>query len=220
MKKIKWTFFIISIVGVIILLFISIQPEWSKQLDKDILYLDIDSVHRTLEEKQKFNELKESFLNQWLDTSNCFMEDFQTGKFPDTGLKRVVDVYIDNILFTPTYDSVIVLVSFYATRAQTNVNGTMEYIPMKAFIDSLGRWSFDCNYGNGWIVSEGKDEIELFAKTCRRMIVVKGVLKSNKNIDPDFIHKFFTEDIEVIKYKKENWLNKLLDKIPESGPIN
>lgn len=208
----------IVIIGLILFLFLFDEPAWLKQLDRDAVYLDVDSVHRTFEEKQKFNELKQAFLSQWLDTANCFMEDFQTGKDPNTGLKKVIDVYVDNILYTSNYDSVIVLVSFYAARSGDKENDTNESVVMKATIDSLGKWNFDCIHGNDWITSMGENDLEFLAKKFRRTVLARGILDENKKIKADFIHRFFTEDIIV--NKPESWLDRLLKKIPQSGPVH
>lgn len=201
----------IMILGLLLFVILPMEPAWLKQLDRDAVYLDVDSVHRTVEEKQKFNELKQAFLSQWLDTANCFMEDFQTGKDPDTGLKKVIDVYVDNIFYTPTYDSVIVLVSFYAAWSGDKENGTIECVAMKATIDSLGNWIFDCVYGNDWLVLRNK-ELEYSSKMFRRTMLAKGVLDKDKKIKADFIHRFFTEEVNV--NKPESWLDRLLKKIP------
>lgn len=207
----------IVIIGLILFLFLFDEQAWLNQLDRDAVYLDVDSVHRTVEEKQKFKELKQAFLSQWLDTSNCFMEDFQTGEDPNTGLTKVIDVYVDNVLYTPTYDSVVVLVAFYVAWSGDYDN---KFVIMKATIDSLGKWNFDCNHYNDWVSSKGKNNLEFLSKKFRRTILTMDILDENKKIKPDFIHRLFIGKLEEKIPIRESWLDRLLKKIPQSGPVH
>lgn len=207
----------IVIIGLLLFVILPMEPAWLKQLDRDAVYLDVDSVHRTVEEKQKFSELKQAFLNQWLDSSNCYMEDFQTGEDPNTGLTKVLDVYVDNVLYTPNYDSVVVLVAFYVAWSGDYDN---KFVIMKATIDSLGKWNFDCIHYNDWISSKGEKNLEILAKKFRRTILTMGVLDENKKIKTDFIHRFFTGELEENIPEEKRWWDNLLNKLPQSGPVH
>lgn len=219
LKNKKKVVAIISIlIGVITLLFYPFESDWSKQLDKDAVYLDVDSVYRTPAEKEKFFALEKQFLNHWLDTSNCFTKRFQRGKKPDLELRKVLDIYVDNIFHTSNYDTVIVLVSFHTAwinQKNGNEEDNLNYSQaMKATIDDTGKWSFNCDYGGYWLLHE-KEDLQYSAKRYRRILISKGILNEYKEIDPKFFHRFFTEDISENVSNKKSWQEHL----PESGPV-
>jgi hypothetical protein len=176
------------------------EHERIRQLGKlytgDAHYISIDSVHNTPEKKQKFEELKAQFLKTWLDTGNCYIYISPRTKnrghiYIERNIRRIS---ISNILHSPKYDTVIVLLSWHVHDPEEKyVSGTWA-MGWSAIIDSTGKWNFRCE-GSTYVIG-GNDDGEDFEYTdfqLKRLMVKARYLTEDKQQDPTFFHRVFTD---------------------------
>lgn len=76
--------------------------------------LNVEAIYKTDVEKAKYDSLKIWFLNNWKDTTkNCYLRRPQQ-PINGFGSWTVSDVRIDNILHSPNYDTLLVLLHYYS----------------------------------------------------------------------------------------------------------
>lgn len=177
------------------------------KINQKTSYLDVDSIYRTPEEKAKLEQLKEQFLKVWYDTSNCYMARYflkpgQKEKHPDAQAASILEVKIDNILHTPAYDTVMVLVGYYSAwfnEDSTKDGELSESVGMRAIIDTSGNWHFNCNFGSFGAYDHGY-KIDKVLHELREMIITSGYfIKDGKpdingDINPNYIHDLFAKE--------------------------
>src|SRR5437016_2841844 len=86
----------------------------SQVSNDELSYLEVDSVYKTPEEKNKFKELSEKFKTSWRDSTNCYMEKYFAKPSPGVQQKKILDYKVVNILHSSHYDSLAVIIVFYA----------------------------------------------------------------------------------------------------------
>ena len=188
----------------IISIFESCMPEYYK-FNKYIRYLDKDSTYKTIEEKVKFEELKAHFLKVWNDTSNCAIHDFPIyNNGIDYVYKNAEVVYVDNILHTPKYDTLLVLVTIYGKDKDekgnliTNDDGSARETTIskgiKVLVGKDGKWNFNCKMGGGSELTTSKD-INGLSNEFRKEVIRWSYFKKDKTQDTTFFHRLFTESV-------------------------
>ncbi|MDQ3192779.1 MAG: hypothetical protein M3Q58_14385 [Bacteroidota bacterium] len=170
------------------------------KINKTIAHLDIDSIYRSPEEKIKYHEMKMEFEKIWLDTGNCYTSDFRVDpKYPDEfNFKQILNYRIDNILHSPNYDTVAVIVSFYAAWIEKDGSKDGEITKaklMKAVIDENCIWNFDCKMNNFSFYDNG-DKIEKTLKNFKRMIISSGYLDENGKTNSNYLLELFSKELD------------------------
>ncbi len=208
------------------------------QFDKYEPYLSLDSVYKTYEEKEKYTELKNHFLKIWLhpyeyDTNKVFTLNWVPTKYggkeygwrdyfePDIcnyrgngrsfGGFSIRKVYIDNILHSLNYDTLLVLVltdeamldslgnlKVFKVKHQKWTRKRMRGVPIKVIVDTAGNWNFICKGISGELMSSGYKEkhrvreYHLLMQSVNREIIRGSYFKKDLTPDPTFWHRLFT----------------------------
>ncbi len=165
----------------------------------DIKYLDIDSVYKTDVEKKQFQELKSKFLQVWMDSNNCYVEKPPCNNCPImVEWKYPRKVYVENILHSTNFDTILVLVTWYS--AQYNNDGSIfeertKAIGMGAVIDSLNNFHFKCNGGTYWLEgsNKGGNQCSELAIHLKRLIIKGDYFKKDRSPDPTFWKRLYTD---------------------------
>lgn len=155
---------------------------------------DVNHLYPDNKEKIKFEEQKNLFLAQWLDSTNCYR-----GKSRLDNIwwqfyrKYTKDIYVDNILRNNRGDTLLVLVTAYAVEKNEDEsikNDRTFSVGMGINIDSLDQWKFNCNGGISWIISK-QDNHEMQILQLRRLVLRNGFLKEDGSIDPLFWKRLY-----------------------------
>lgn len=181
----------------IISIFLGCKATTEKYANEPIVYLSVDSLYKSDLEKKKYAELKKHFFKIWMDTSNCYMNDYVIdSKYPNDILKKILDFRISNILHTSNYDTLVFVVTFY--EAWVNANGSKSGeltngVIMKVLIDKEKNWHFDCRMNNFGYYSQGNkmEETEL---SLKKMIISSGYFSGGK-INSNYVKDLFSTEV-------------------------
>jgi hypothetical protein len=203
--------------------------EYDFEFDKYEPYLNIDSVYKTKEEKLKFEVLKQHFLKIWLkpydydekvlfrikltsrpdgftdeiDPDICYYH----GSGNTLGNYGIRKVYIENILHTKNFDTLLFLV--VTDEAIIDSNGKVEVgifagkekkyerirgNLIKVLVKNNGDWEFVCKpilYGHS--ASPYTDEnLFVIRRSVKRSVIKASYFKSDLSIDSTFWYRLFT----------------------------
>jgi hypothetical protein len=129
----------------------------------DVNYLSYDSTYQTSEQKQKFVELRSKFLQQWNDTSNCYVEKPSCLKcrwMVEWQYQR--EINISNILHTSNYDTLLALITWYSAEYDSSgkvIEDRTVAIGMGAVTDAFSNWQFRCEGGTYRLTGSKNQEI-------------------------------------------------------------
>lgn len=182
--------------------------EYNYEFEKYEPYLSIDSVYKTKEEKLKFEQLKDKFIEVIfdsiktklvLDTSICYCQ--KGGRSQGDYIIRKYSV--ENILHSENFDTLVVLFimdwAFYDENNEVIKYDKMEMsqitsTPIKIIIDKNGSWNFVCKpiiYGNdGSPYSE--EMLKKVRLSMKRSIIRCSYFKKDLTPDPTFFYRMFT----------------------------
>jgi hypothetical protein len=206
------------------------QDMYNYKFSKYEPYLSIDSVYKTPAEKLKFIELKDHFLKVWLKpydykrneifcttlvsrkdgykdeiyANNCYYSGSANG-FGDFCIRKV---YVDNILHTQNYDTLIVLV--VTDEADLDSNGQLQVYniegkkhtyerirgyPIRVLVDSVGEWKFICKPMLYGVDGSGYSEegLGIVRQSLKRTIIRCNYFKKDLTPDSTFWHRMFTD---------------------------
>ncbi|MDQ3191433.1 MAG: hypothetical protein M3Q58_07565 [Bacteroidota bacterium] len=165
----------------------------------DVGYLSVDSVYNTFQKKQKFDELKSQFLNIWLNDTNCYRgQSFLQQNWWKFYQKNTQEIKIGNILHTPNYDTLLILVSFYAveydkTDSKIITEDRTTAVGMGVTIDSKGNWNFRCDGGTNWLLIPEGNKIGEIEIQLKELILQEGYLLPNKRPNSKFWNRLYTD---------------------------
>lgn len=205
--------------------------EYDFEFDKYEPYLNRDSVYKTKEEKLKFEVLKQHFLKIWLkpydydenklfrikftprpdgfkdclEPDICYFNDKSGNGFGDYAIKKV---YLDNVLHTKNFDTLLFLV--ITDEAMIDSNGKVEVgifagkekkyerirgNLIKVLVKNNGDWEFVCKpilYGHS--ASPYTDEnLFVIRRSVKRSVIKASYFKSDLSIDSTFWYRLFTD---------------------------
>ena len=190
------------------LAFISACKPYYYKFDKYISYLDKDSTYKSEAEKANFDALKNHFIEVWLDSSNCLLQNRRDrGEMEREPMilalrkENVKEVFVDNILHSPNYDTLAVLVtwysSWYSVLGKDSALGQRTESKVVGYIvDKQKKWHVRCNVGTFTRLTATKDIKELSAN-YREEVVTWRYFRKNKTVDPTFFHRLFTMGYEI-----------------------
>lgn len=196
----------------IFLIFFSSCMQESFKYRKYEPYLSVDSIYRVTQEKLLFDSLKAKFLNTWRDSSNCYLK----GKMNQLGNYTILDVYIDNILHTPNYDTLLFLFSRHEAFLDEN-KAIARYhdgekiervigIPM--VVTTHGRdWYYNCHPQYYKILAtHGEPEDILRVRSeLKRAVIRAGYFSKDKKPNSSFWRHLFNDKYI---YTKGSTVNK------------
>ncbi len=205
--------------------------EYDFDFNKYEPYLNRDSVYKTKEEKLIFDSLKKHFLKIWLkpydydenklfrikflprldgfkdclEPDICYFNDKSGNGFGDYVIKKV---YLDNVLHTKNFDTLLFLV--VTEEAIIDSNGKVEVGRfagkekkyerirgnlIKVLVKNNGDWQFVCKpilYGHS--ASPYSDENLFVVRSSVKHSVIKAsYFKSDLSIDSTFWYRLFTD---------------------------
>ncbi|MES2764732.1 MAG: hypothetical protein V4642_02615 [Bacteroidota bacterium] len=161
----------------------------AKLYTKDAHYLLKDSVYKTVEERQKFEELKEKFLKTWLDSGNCHIHFIPNGeREAKWNNKTIREINVVNILHTPNYDTLLVLVTWLLGH-----NGSYEtHTKGISILNINGQWKYDCK--GTYNISIQGNAMEQFSLDIRRLMVKANYLTEDKKQDLTFFYRVYNDN--------------------------
>jgi hypothetical protein len=161
---------------------------------KGIEYLSVDSVYRTLKEKQKFDSLKRHFLSIWLSDSNCYRGRSRLQKAElEAAKKHLKEVDIGNILHSPDYDTLLVLVSWYVIDTLYDTPQRTYAIGMGIIKDANNEWRFRCDGGTSWIETFGGNFCKIEIAWLKEKILNLSYLRKDRSVDITFWRRLYQE---------------------------
>jgi hypothetical protein len=149
-------------------------------------YLAIDSIHNTPAKREKYKELREQFLKVWLDSSNCYKIDIWKSN-------EIKEISFANILYSPNYDTLLFLVSWYSEGPNSKTNITQAR-GLNAIIDSAGKLQFQCKkmLPGLYSINEG-NRMQEFNFHLKRYVAKARFLKEDKTPDPTFWYRSYND---------------------------
>ena len=210
--KIKLETFIFWLLAVILIY--SCTPEYLK-FKKYEPFLERSELYKTRKDSLKFEQLKARFLETWINKDNCYLK-----KPDDFGSYKLVKVFVDNILHTTSFDTLVFLVTRQQAVLDSNgnvarrVDGRKMELTiaqlMTVIIEGDSIWHFDCNAQHmNWNDFTGEDShLNEMRRSLKRDIIRGKYFTKDKMIDPTFFRRLFTED--AIGNPKLPWHMKLL----------
>jgi hypothetical protein len=195
-------------------------------------YLSVESVYKDVG-RAKFEDLKSHFLKVWLypyeyDTNKVFKVRWEPAQYgwQEYGWKDYIEpnicyfnnrangfgdyslmkVYVDNILHTKNFDTLLVLMVTY--EAMLDSNGNVKIYPgnetherlrgnlVRVLIHEGNQWEFVCEpirYGIADFNNYSEKLLSEFRRSLKRQIIRCSYFKKDLTPDPTFWNRMFTD---------------------------